>query len=525
MLGSRKWRYHELEVMLALAASCRKWFDWGYKLLLDALAFNLKPRSEEPIYRQLYLRLLSEIRAGAISPGERLPPTRELARSLHVSRNTILLVFEQLIAEGFLEGRPGSGTFVSRRLPLETKFAIQPERVNPAVEGAAHLDRSHSFIRFAGVPETFVRMRRPQPFRINFPALDAFPVRLWAKQAARTYHKFDAEDASGLLGEGDPQGYLPLREQIARHVGHSRGIECTADNVVVFAGAQQALDAACRLLLLPEDYVWCEDPGYDGAYAAATAVSAIPFPVPVDHNGIVVDAGVRGCPNARLAFVCPSKQFPLGSVMSMERRWELLDWAERNGAWILEDDYDSEFRYSGTPLPALRAIDRGNRVIYIGTFSKTLFPALRLGFAIVPEALIKLIVAARTIVGRYSPIMEQMLVANFMAEGHFAAHLRKMRKLYAARQECLLECIRRDLGKYILPESTATGMEILATIAPGLDALQLARAAADEGLEILPISLFSQRNKVEGRISLGFSAFTERQIEEGIRRLRSILER
>ncbi len=492
--------------------------------MLDALAFNLRPRSEEPIYRQLYFRLLSEIRTGAIIPGERLPPTRELARSLNVSRNTILLVFEQLTAEGYLEGRPGSGTFVSRRLPMETKFAGQQARVNPAVEGAANLDRSQSFIRFAGVPETFVRMRRPQPFRINFPALDAFPVHLWAKQAARTYHRFDAEDASSLLGEGDPQGYLPLREQIARHVGHSRGIECTADQVVIFAGAQQALDAACRLLLLPDDFVWCEDPGYDGAYAAATAVSATPFPVPVDDNGIVVQAGINGCPSARLAFVCPSKQFPLGAVMSMERRWELLEWAEKNGAWILEDDYDSEFRYSGLPLPALRALDKGNRVIYIGTFSKTLFPALRLGFAIVPEGLIKLLVAARTIVGRYSPIMEQMLVANFMADGHFAAHIRKMRKLYSARQECLLECIRRDLSEYIKPQPTATGMELLATLAPGLDALQLARAAADEGLEILPVSLFAQRNRVDGLISLGFSAFTERQIEDGVRKLKSIIE-
>jgi GntR family transcriptional regulator / MocR family aminotransferase len=493
--------------------------------LLDALAFNLKPRSEEPIYRQLYFRLLSEIRTGAIKPGERLPPTRELARSLNVSRNTVLLVFDQLTAEGYLEGRAGSGTFVSLRPPPETRFATQPSRINPAVEDAANLDRSHSFIRFAGVPETFVRMRRPQPFRINFPALDAFPIRLWAKQAATMYRRFDAQELSSLLGEGDPQGYWPLREQIARHVGHSRGIECTPDNVVIFAGAQQAVDAACRLLLVPDDFVWCEDPGYDGAYAATTAVSAIPFPVPVDSHGIVVAAGIEGCPSARLAFVCPSKQFPLGAVMSMERRWELLKWADHNGAWILEDDYDSEFRYSGSPLPALRALDGGNRVIYVGTFSKTLFPALRLGFAIVPEALTKLIVAARTIVGRYSPIMEQMLVANFMAADHFAAHIRKMRKIYAARQRCLLDCIRRDLSDYLQPEPTATGMEILATLAPGLDALQLARAAANEGLEILPISLFAHKNKVDGRISLGFSAFTVPQIEEGVHRLKTLFER
>jgi GntR family transcriptional regulator / MocR family aminotransferase len=492
--------------------------------LLDALAFDLKPRSEEPLYRQLYSRLLSEIRTGAIKPGERLPPTRELAHSLNVSRNTVLLVFEQLTAEGYLEGRAGAGTFVSLQLPLEARFAAPSSRVNPAVEGAANLDRSHSFIRFAGVPETFVRMRRPQPFRINFPALDAFPIRLWAKQAARMYRRFDTEAASHLLGEGDPQGYLPLRDQIARHVGRSRGIECSPENVVIFAGAQQAVDAVCRLLLVPDDFAWCEDPGYDGAYAAVTAVSAIPYPVPVDCNGIIVAAGIDGCPGARLAFVCPSKQFPLGAVMSMERRWELLNWAQDTGSWILEDDYDSEFRYSGSPLPALRALDRSDRVIYVGTFSKTLFPALRLGFAIVPDALVKLLVAARTIVGRYSPIMEQMLVANFMAEDHFAAHIRKMRKLYAARQKCLLDSIRRDLIEYMQPEPTETGMEILATLTPGLDAMQLARIAANEGLEILPISLFSHKNKLDGRISLGFSAFTVQQIEDGVRTLKSVFE-
>ncbi|MFC6495676.1 PLP-dependent aminotransferase family protein [Ancylobacter dichloromethanicus] len=510
-------------------------------MLLDALGLNLERRPDSPLYRQIYQGLAAEIVSGAIKPGQRLPSTRDLAQSLGVSRNTIMLAFEQLAAEGYLEGLSGSGTYVSRQPPAEVVEPAAP-RINPAIRAAGSLDRSAELGvaiedpepegarpdfggALAHAPQTLRHMRRPVPFRSNFPALDAFPVQLWAKLAADLYRKLDADTANHLMGEGDPQGYAPLREAIARHVSSGRGIDCSADNVIVFAGAQQAIDLACRLLLMPEDEVICEDPGYDGIYASTIATGATPVPVAVDGDGLDVERALARAPHARMAYVSPSKQFPLGMSLSLERRHALVDWAQRTGSWIIEDDYDSEFRYAGRPLPALYALDRGRHVLYLGTFSKTLFPALRLGFAIVPAPLVEAFVSARTVVGRYSPILEQVLVARFMQEGHFASHVRKMRKLYAQRQAHLLARVGGRLGDFMTAQPTDTGMEIVARLAPGLSARALAKAAARAGLEIMPLSALARHpdTDVDDYITLGFSPFAPRQIDEGVERLRKVL--
>jgi GntR family transcriptional regulator/MocR family aminotransferase len=497
---------------------------WSHHvLLLDALALNLERRPDAPLYRQIYDGLAAGIIGGSIKPGERLPSTRDLAQALGVSRNTIMLAFEQLTAEGYLEGLSGSGTYVSREPPAELVEKEAP-RINPAIRAAGSLERAFDIGGgLANVPATLRYMRRPVPFRSNFPALDAFPVHLWAKLAADLYRRLDADTANHLMGEGDPQGYGPLREAIAEHVALGRGIACTAANVIIFAGAQQAVDLACRLLLMPGDEVVCEDPGYDGVYASVIASGGVPVPVPVDEEGLDIGAAERKAPGARLAYVSPSKQFPLGMALSLERRHQLVEWANRTNSWILEDDYDSEFRYSGRPLPSLYGIDRGQRVIYLGTFSKTLFPALRLGFAIVPTALIEAFVSARTVVGRYSPILEQVLVARFMTEGHFASHVRKMRKLYAQRQAHLLCAVERRLGDWLTATPTDTGMEVIARLAPGLSGRAVSKAAAERGLEVMPISSLARETSVDDRVTLGFSAFTTEQIDEGIGRLRSVL--
>ena len=506
-------------------------------MLLDALALNLERRPDAPLYRQIYHGLAAEITGGSIKPGQRLPSTRDLAQALGVSRNTIMLAFEQLAAEGYLEGLSGSGTYVSRQPPAEI-VEPSPPRINPAIRAAGSLDRSAEFgaglaveigvelgVSLAHAPETLRHMRRPVPFRSNFPALDAFPVQLWAKLAADLYRKLDASTANHLMGEGDPQGYLPLRAAIAEHVFLGRGIDCTAENVIIFAGAQQAVDLACRLLLMPGDKVVCEDPGYDGIYASAIATGGVPVPVPVDADGLDIDAALARAPDARMTYVSPSKQFPLGMALSLERRHRLVEWAVRSDGWIIEDDYDSEFRYAGRPLPSLYGMDRAGRVIYLGTFSKTLFPALRLGFAIVPATLVEAFVSARTVVGRYSPILEQVLVARFMKEGHFASHVRKMRKLYAQRQDYLLEAVASRLGAYMTARPTDTGMEIVAELAPGISARALAKAAAREGLEIMPLSLLARSPDVDvdDHITLGFSPFTAPQIDDGVERLRGVL--
>lgn len=515
----------------------------GHDVLLDALGLNLERRPDAPLYRQIYRGLAAEIVGGAIRPGQRLPSTRDLAQALGVSRNTIMLAFDQLAAEGYLEGLSGSGTYVSRQPPAEI-VEPAPPRINPAIKAAGSLDRSAELgvdmdpgpdselgasAEFGGAlahaPHTLRHMRRPVPFRSNFPALDAFPVQLWAKLAADLYRKLDGATANHLMGEGDPQGYAPLRAAIAEHVSFGRGIDCSADNVIIFAGAQQAIDLACRLLLMAEDEVICEDPGYDGIYASTIATGATPVAVPVDADGLDVDLALRRAPRARMAYVSPSKQFPMGMALSLERRHQLVDWARRTGSWIIEDDYDSEFRYAGRPLPSLYGMDRGGRVIYLGTFSKTLFPALRLGFAIVPTPLVEAFVSARTVVGRYSPILEQVLVARFMQEGHFASHVRKMRKLYAQRQAHLLAKVASRLADYMSAQPTDTGMEIVARLAPGLSARALAKAAARAGLEIMPLSLLARHpdTDVDDHITLGFSPFSTSQIDEGVERLRKVL--
>ncbi|MDX6804804.1 PLP-dependent aminotransferase family protein [Terrihabitans rhizophilus] len=488
--------------------------------LLDALAVDFGRRPDEPLHRQLYERLIDDIEAGAMKPGQKLPSTRDLAQTLGVSRNTIMLAFEHLISEGFLEPVSGSGTYVAREPP--PRPSTSPPRINPAITAAGSLDRVSGLTE---VPATLRHMRRPVPFRANFPAVDAFPVRRWAGLAAEIYRDMDAETAGELLGEGDPQGYAPLREAIAEHVASSRGLSCRAENVIIFAGTQHAIDLACRILLTPGEEAWCEDPGYDGIYASVTAVGGQPVPIPVDENGLMVARALERAPDARLAYVSPSKQFPMGMELSLDRRHALLDWSARTGAWILEDDYDTEFRYSGRPQPSLHALGRHGRVLYFGTFSKTLFPSLRLGFAVVPDALVEPFVAARTVIGRYSPILEQALVARFMRDGYFASHVRKMRKLYAQRQTCLLECTERLLSPWMTASPTATGMEVVAQLKPGLSGRRLAAAAAEAGLEIMPLSALAREAEVDHLVSLGFSSFNAEQMEHGFLVLRTVLER
>ena len=490
--------------------------------LLDSLALDIDRIADAPLHRQLYRRLVEEITAGSLRPGEKLPSTRDFAGFLGVSRNTVLLAFDHLISEGYLEPMTGSGTYIARELP-EQLPAKAPARINPAIAAAGHLSLStapDSAITHA--PSTLRHMRRPVPFRANFPAVDVFPVRQWASLAAALYRGLDPDAAGELLGEGDPQGYEPLRVAIAEHVALSRGLTCTPHNIVIFAGAQHAVDLACRILLTPGERVWCEDPGYDGIYASATAAGAVPVAVPVDDDGIEVERGIACAPDARLVYVSPSKQFPLGMELSLERRHALLQWASAAGAWVLEDDYDTEFRYAGRPMPALHALDREGRVLYFGTFSKMLFPGLRLGFAVLPDALVEAFVSARAIVGRYSPMLEQALVARFMTDGHLATHVRRMRRLYARRQDYLLQAIERRLSRWLTAAPTSTGMEIIARLADGLGGRAVAEAAARRGLEILPISALAREAEVDHLITLGFSAFSEKQTDEGIGILRDI---
>ena len=390
------------------------------------LVLSINPRSRVPLHRQLYEEIRTAVLCGRLSSGARLPSTRALAADLAVSRNTVAGAFDQLLAEGYIEGRLGADTFVVQALPdelLRVPHGVPAPTRDPAP--APVLSRRGQMLAATAVSPA-PRDGSACAFRPGIPVLDAFPRDLWARPSARLYR----HSASGLLSYGDPTGYPPLRRAIAEYLRAARGIDCFPEQVIVTSGSQQALDLAARVLLDPGDTAWVEDPGYGGARGALTAAGVRCAPVPVDAEGLSVTQGEALAPQARMAYVSPSHQYPLGVTMSLPRRMALLSWARRRGAWIAEDDYDSEFRYAGRPLAALQGLDPAGRVIYIGTFSKVLFPALRLGYLVAPAGVVDAFAAARALTDRHPPGPSQAVVAEFLSAGHFARHIRRMRTLY-----------------------------------------------------------------------------------------------
>ena len=478
---------------------------------------TLDPRSAKPLHRQLYEGIRAAVLAGRLSAGQRLPSTRALAADLEISRNTVAGAFDQLLAEGYIESRPGAGTFVAKELPEELLHVS-------AAAGAAARTR-------LPVPRLSARGRllaatpvapgaredaSPCAFRPGIPALDAFPRDLWSRIAARQYRqsRFD------LFSYGAPAGHAPLRRTIADYLRTARGVNCCWEQVIVTSGSQQALDLAARVLLDPGETAWVEDPGYFGARGAWTAAGIRYVPVPVDGEGLSVSKGQQLAPEARLAYVSPSHQYPLGVTMSLARRMALLAWARRRGAWIAEDDYDSEFRYAGRPLAALQGLDTAGRVIYIGTFSKVLFPALRLGYMVVPAGAVEAFAAARALADRHPPGPSQAVVAEFLAEGHFARHLRRMRMLYAERQAALLSAADRDWRGLLDVSRADAGMHLLAWLPAGWNDSDISNRAAAAGIVAPPLSAYYHRAaSAPSALLLGYSALNVRKIQEAVRRL------
>jgi GntR family transcriptional regulator/MocR family aminotransferase len=359
----------------------------------------------------------------------------------------------------------------------------------------------------------------PRAFRAGIPALDAFPRALWGRLAARRWR-----ESWITLGYCDPAGFAPLREAIATYAAAARGVRCTAEQVIVTAGSQQAIDLAARLLLDPGDRVWVEEPGYTGTRAALRAADACSVPVPMDAEGISVVDGERLAPNARMACVTPSRGYPIGVTMSAARRLALLAWAERAGAWVVEDDYDSEFRYAGRPLPSLQGMDGGGRVIYLGTFSKTLFPALRIGYLIVPPGLAGAFATARAAADRHSPTLEQAVTADFLAEGHFARHVRRMRTLYAERRDALLGALRPVTAGGLLELGPCdAGMHVLGWLPPGVDDRAVSAALLARGMEAAPLSRYCTEPPARGGLLLGYAAFSPATLRDAVPRLARVL--
>jgi GntR family transcriptional regulator/MocR family aminotransferase len=481
-------------------------------------ALALDPSASVSLYRQLYEQLRSAILAGRLQPGAKLPSTRALAEGLAVARNTVMGAYEQLLAEGYLEGETGSGTYVARALPDKILRAPAVERTPASSRSVAHLSRRGQALAANPIG---IRHEEPlRPFRPGVPAVHEFPFDVWNRLLMKHWR----QQPFKLLPYSTPAGYRPLREAIAEYVTAARAVRCNAEQVVIVSGAQQALDLAARLLLDPGEEAWMEEPGYGGARAALLAAGVKPIAVPVDEAGLDVVAGQRLARKARLAYVTPSHQYPTGVVMTLARRLELLRWAERSRSWIVEDDYDSEYRYASRPVASLQGLDTSGCVIYCGTFSKVLFPALRLGYVIVPVQLVDAFGRAKAVVDRHSPTVEQAVLAEFITEGHLGRHVRRMRMLYLERQNAMLEALRHELGGAVEVRSHDAGMHVVAWLAKGKRDSVVSRRARELGVEAQALATYRAKPGGRGGLVLGYAAYTEQQIREGVKKLALAVE-
>jgi GntR family transcriptional regulator/MocR family aminotransferase len=487
------------------------------------LPLSLPPRDPAtPAYLWLCGALRTGILEGRLRPGARLPATRELAESLDLARGTIVGAFEELKSEGYLRGTVGSGTFVNEVLPDDLlEVARKPSKsAQPGPQRApARGDRRR--LSDFGRRVEHLSGHEPGParaFRTDQPALDLFPTTLWARIAGRRMR----QAGQSLLVGCEAMGYAPLREAVAEHLRRSRGVRCEAGQVAIVSGVQEALDLSARLTLNLGDRVCVEDPGYIGTARTFEAFGAKITAQPLDGDGMTVpDPRLRG---VRLAYLTPAHQFPLGLCMSLPRRLELLEWARGAGALLFEDDYDSEYRYSGRPAPALQGLDRHGLVLFAGSFSKVLFPSLRLGFLVVPPGLVEPLAAAISVTSRHAPLLEQAVLQEFIAEGHFERHLRRMRQVYAERSAALLAAARADLaGLLEIPELEA-GLQTPAWLLGGIDGNAAVEAAAKRNVEATSLRRYWRGDPRREGLLLGFAAVDEREIRRAVRQLAVALE-
>jgi GntR family transcriptional regulator/MocR family aminotransferase len=481
----------------------------------------LDRRTRVPLQRQIYVAVRDAILGGRLSPGTRLPASRTLSDELGVSRTSVVLAYESLLSEGYITGRGSAGSFVAilRVEPPKPKTASRAASRPPKDATVdRRTQRAVSLARQAsGMPNV---RSAPVAFRTGEPALDLFPVRLWARMYARRARR----SGGALLGYGLDAGHRPLRAAIAAYVSAARGVRATTDQVILVRGTQQGVHLIARVLLEAGDSAWVEDPGYTAARTLLATAGATTVPIPVDAEGLIVAEGMRRAPRARVAYVSPSHQFPLGATMSLARRLALLEWAGSVSAWVLEDDYDSEFRYVGAPIPSLQGLDPHDRVIYLGTFSKTMFPALRLGYVIVPPALVDVFRATQDLGDRLAPSIEHATLAEFIDDGHFTRHVRQMRAAYKERQDALVRGIRRELGGLVDVTAAETGMHVVAWLRDRtLSDARLSARALELGVEAAPLSMYRVEAPLAPGLLLGFAATRPGDMTAGLRTLRQVI--
>ncbi|WP_213803787.1 PLP-dependent aminotransferase family protein [Granulicella sp. dw_53] len=469
------------------------------------------PAGKQDLWRWLYTELRGAILDGRLKPGARMPSTRNLGRQYSLSRGTVVSAFDQLQAEGYTRTEVGAGTFVASGVPdgLLSKARKSAALALP-ISKAALSGRAQKFLKDVEVMPALHSIGKA--FRAYEPAIDLFPVELWARVASRVLRRAPRS----LYGHGNAAGYQPLRRAIAEYVGASRGVRCSPEQIIITSGAQQALDLIGRFLLAPGDKVWMEDPGYSRALQALRTAGARIVPVPVDGEGLNVKAGRRLAPKAKLVYVTPANQFPMGVTMSADRRLELLRWAASANAWIIEDEYDAEYRYFGRPIAALQTLDSSGCVLYVGTFTKMLFNALRLGFMVLPERLVEAFASARSIVDLHPPTLDQAILAEFITEGHFGLHLRRMRQIYAERIDVLKTAADRQLDGLLDVVHAGAGIRTLGWLKTWKSDQDAAQQAQRYGLEVTPLSMFTTKYVQPPALMLGFAGCNPAELRRGV---------
>ena len=481
------------------------------EVLLDV---SVNRANAVPLHRQVYLGIRRLVLAGQLRPGSRLPSTRQLASDLRLSRTTVLDAFEQLIFEGYLQGKVGSGTRVSSHIPHDVQTLASAAEQNriPNVRRKPRIAR-----RTAPYPfQQTVAATPIRPLRPGLPDIASLPLNLWSRLTAKHWRRA----ADQLYEHADSLGFLPLRKAICDYVSRSRAVRCDPDQIVITTGAQQALYLCAKTLLDPGESVWMEDPGYPRARVAFQSAQLDVIPIPVDSGGLNSAASSKKRSAPQMIYVTPSFQCPLGYTMTLERRFDLLRVAARNNAWILEDDYFSEFRYGTDPVASLQGLDRNERVIYIGNFSKNVVPFLRIGFLVAPKSIVHTLKMARTSVSRQPPGVDQAALAEFIADGRLERHIRATLQIYRGRYEALVNAIRQYGGGVLeVSENNGIGMYLVAWLPAGVDDRVAARIASSAGVDTVPLSNFALHKLRRTGLVLGYSAYSATAIREAAQRL------
>lgn len=478
-------------------------------------ALTLDPASSVPLHRQIYFEIRGAILDGRLRPGTRLPASRSLARDLAVSRNTVMSAFDQLSAEGYIEGQVGAGSFVPTHLPQDL---ISGQRPGVGQESVVPSCRVYPSKRAAKLLALAGRIEPRVAFTPGLPELDRFPFKEWARLLGRHWRR----PARDLLISNAPGGYPPLCEAITNYLATARAVFCRPEQVIITSGSRQALDLAARVLIDPGDPVWIEDPGYRPTGSVLGAAGARLVPVPIDDEGLSCIEGQQLEPGPRMICISPSHQYPLGITMSLKRRLELLEVARDAGSFVLEDDYDSEYRYAGRPLAALQGLDQDGRVIYLGTFSKVMFPGIRLGYVVVPDHLLDAFLRIRTLIDAHPSSIGQAALAGFIEEGHLASHIRRMRPLYQERQETLIAALGKVTDKLDLSKADA-GMHLVAGLKDGLDDREIAMKARERGIQAPALSTYFHGQAARSGLVLGYAGVDGDNIAKAAKELAAVM--